>query len=64
MDALYAHMPRLVEADFETVLTTVSQRVRRRSLVVLFTDLTVIEACAADAGLRPDAQPPTPVPWW
>jgi uncharacterized protein (DUF58 family) len=44
MEALYAQYPRLVEADFESVLTTVSRRVRRRSLVVLFTDLTVIEA--------------------
>ena len=44
MNALYAQYPRLVEADFETVLTTVSQRIRRRSLAVLFTDLTVIEA--------------------
>lgn len=44
MEAVYAQYPRLVEADFETVLTTVSQRIRRRSLVVLFTDLTVIEA--------------------
>lgn len=44
MEALYAQYPRLVEADFESVLTSVSHRVRRRSLVVMFTDLTVIEA--------------------
>jgi uncharacterized protein (DUF58 family) len=44
MEALYAQYPRLVESDFETALTTVSRRIRRRSLVVLFTDLTVTEA--------------------
>ncbi|HET6323925.1 MAG TPA: DUF58 domain-containing protein [Planctomycetaceae bacterium] len=44
METLYAQYPRLVEPDFETVLTLVSRRVRRRSLVVLFTDVTVIEA--------------------
>jgi uncharacterized protein (DUF58 family) len=44
MESLYAQYPRLVEPDFETALTMVSQRVRRRSLVVLFTDVTVPEA--------------------
>jgi uncharacterized protein (DUF58 family) len=44
METLYAQYPRLVEPDFETVLTMVSRRVRRRSLVVLFTDVTVTEA--------------------
>lgn len=44
METLFARYPRLVEADFETVLTVVSQRIRRRSLLILFTDLTVLEA--------------------
>lgn len=44
MDALYDRHPRLVEPDFETALTLVAQRNRRRSLVILFTDVTVIES--------------------
>ena len=43
-DSLYAQYPKLVEPDFETALTLVSQRVRRRSLLILFTDVTIIEA--------------------
>jgi uncharacterized protein (DUF58 family) len=44
METLFARYPRLVEADFETALTLVSQRIQRRSLLILFTDLTVVEA--------------------
>ena len=44
MDALYDRQPRLVEPDFETALTMAAQRNRRRSLIILFTDVTVIEA--------------------
>lgn len=44
MDALYDRHPRLVEPDFETALTLAAQRNRRRSLVILFTDVTVIES--------------------
>lgn len=44
MDALYERYPRLVDADYETALGVVSQRLRRRSLIVIFTDVTVVEA--------------------
>lgn len=37
--ASYDQHPRLVEADFDRVFSTVSQRLRKRSLVVLFTQL-------------------------
>jgi len=44
MTALYARRARLVEPDFETAITMAAQRSARRSLMILFTDLTVIEA--------------------
>lgn len=43
MDALYARYPRLVEPNFESALTMAAIRNRRRSLMILFTDVTVVE---------------------
>lgn len=44
MNSLYAFRPRLVEPDFETALTMAAARNRRRSLMLLFTDVTVAES--------------------
>jgi uncharacterized protein (DUF58 family) len=44
MEHLYAKQPRLVEPNFEAALTQTAQRNPRRSLIILFTDVTVIEA--------------------
>lgn len=44
MNSLYAFQPRLVEPDFENAITLAAVRNRRRSLFVLFTDVTVIES--------------------
>jgi uncharacterized protein (DUF58 family) len=44
MNALYDRHPRLVESDYESALTFTAVRTQRRSLVILFTDVTVIEA--------------------
>lgn len=44
MEILYARQPRLVEPNFEAALTLSARRNRRRTLFILFTDLTVIEA--------------------
>lgn len=44
MERLYDRQARLVEPNFELALTQTAQRHRRRSLVLLFTDVTVIEA--------------------
>jgi uncharacterized protein (DUF58 family) len=44
MSALYSLGPSLVEPDFETALTLAATRNRRRSLMLLFTDVTVIES--------------------
>jgi uncharacterized protein (DUF58 family) len=44
MDALYAHYPRLVEPNYEMALSLAAQRNPRRSLMVVYTDLMVIEA--------------------
>lgn len=44
MNSLYALQPRLVEPDFESAITLAATRNRRRSLFILFTDVTVIES--------------------
>jgi uncharacterized protein (DUF58 family) len=44
MNSLYSLEPGLVEPDFETALTLAAARNRRRSLMLLFTDVTVIES--------------------
>lgn len=44
MNALYTLQPKLVEPDFETALTLAATRNRKRSLMLLFTDVTVIES--------------------
>ena len=44
MNALYSLQPRLVDPDFETAITLAATRNRRRSLMLLFTDVTVIES--------------------
>jgi len=44
MNALYALHARPVEPDFETAITLIATRNRRRSLMLLFTDVTVIES--------------------
>ena len=44
MDVLYARHPRLVEPDFETAISMAAVRNPRRSLIILFTDVTVIES--------------------
>jgi uncharacterized protein (DUF58 family) len=43
MDALYTRYPRLVEPDFERAISIAAQRNPRRSLLILFSDVTVIE---------------------
>ena len=44
MNSLYSLTPSLVEPDFESALTMAATRNRRRSLMLLFTDVTVIES--------------------
>jgi uncharacterized protein (DUF58 family) len=44
IENLYAKKPRLVEPNFELALTLVAKRNARRTLFVLLTDVTVIEA--------------------
>jgi uncharacterized protein (DUF58 family) len=44
IDHLYAKQPRLVEPNFETALTLAATRSSRRTLFILLTDVTVIEA--------------------
>jgi uncharacterized protein (DUF58 family) len=44
MEALYGKQPRLVEPNFEAALTRAAQGSPRRSLIILFTDVTVVEA--------------------
>lgn len=44
MNSLYALGPSLVEPDFETAITLAATRNRRRTLMLLFTDVTVIES--------------------
>lgn len=44
MNSLYALTPRLVEPDFEAALTLAARRNRRRTLMILLTDVTVIES--------------------
>jgi len=43
MELLFAKQPRLVEPDFESALTRVAQASLRRSLIILFTDVTIVE---------------------
>jgi uncharacterized protein (DUF58 family) len=43
MDMLYTRYPRLVEPDFETAISIAAQRNPRRSLIILFSDVTVLE---------------------
>jgi uncharacterized protein (DUF58 family) len=44
MEHLYGKQPRLVDPNFEAALTQTAQRNPRRSLIILFTDVTVTEA--------------------
>jgi uncharacterized protein (DUF58 family) len=44
LDNLYAKRPRLVEPNFEAALTLAAKRNVRRTLFILLTDVTVIEA--------------------
>jgi uncharacterized protein (DUF58 family) len=44
LEQLYAKLPRLVEPNFEAALTLAAKRNSRRTLFILFTDITVIEA--------------------
>jgi uncharacterized protein (DUF58 family) len=44
MNSLYSLGPSLVEPDFEIALTLAATRNRRRSLMLLFTDVTAIES--------------------
>jgi len=44
IEALYAKQPRLVEPNYEAALTLAAQRNARRTLFILLTDVTVIEA--------------------
>lgn len=44
MEHLYDREPRLVEPNYEAALTLAAQRNLRRTLFILFTDVTVIEA--------------------
>jgi uncharacterized protein (DUF58 family) len=44
MEQLYDKQPRLVEPNFELALTQTATRNLRRSLIILFTDVTVLEA--------------------
>ena len=44
MEHLYDKEPRLAEPDFESALTQAAQCATRRTLVIIFTDVTVTEA--------------------
>jgi uncharacterized protein (DUF58 family) len=44
LEQLYAKLPRLVEPNYEAALTLAAKRNSRRTLFILFTDITVIEA--------------------
>jgi len=44
MELLYDRYPKLVEPDFESALTLTAVRLQRRSLIVVLTDVTVVEA--------------------
>ena len=44
MNALYDRYPRLVESDYESALTQTAVHCQRRSLIILLTDVTVVEA--------------------
>jgi uncharacterized protein (DUF58 family) len=44
LDHLYAKQPRLVEPNYESALTLAAKRNARRTLFILFTDITVTEA--------------------
>jgi uncharacterized protein (DUF58 family) len=44
LDNLYAKVPRLVEPNYEAALTISAKRNLRRTLFILFTDITVTEA--------------------
>lgn len=44
MEHLYGKFPRLVEPNFELALSRTARQNQRRSLIILFTDVTVIEA--------------------
>ena len=44
LEHLYAKLPRLVEPNYEAALTLAAKRNSRRTLFILFTDITVIEA--------------------
>jgi uncharacterized protein (DUF58 family) len=44
LEHLYAKLPRLVEPNYEAALTLAAKRNVRRTLFILFTDVTVIEA--------------------
>ena len=44
IEQLYAKLPRLVEPNYEAALTLAAKRNSRRTLFILFTDITVIEA--------------------
>ncbi len=44
MEQLYDKQPRLVEPNFELALTQTAKRNQRRSLVIIFTDVLVLEA--------------------
>jgi uncharacterized protein (DUF58 family) len=50
MDLLYARQPRLVEPNFEMALNLAAGRNPRRSLMILLTDVMVIEAARRMAG--------------
>lgn len=47
---LYARVPRLVDPDYERAVRTVMVRNHRRSLIILFTDVTNIESARRMAG--------------
>jgi uncharacterized protein (DUF58 family) len=44
IEKLYAKQPRLVEPNYELALTLAAKRTSRRTLFILLTDITVIEA--------------------
>lgn len=44
IEGLYAREPRLVEPNYELALTIAAKRNTRRSLFILLTDVTVVEA--------------------
>jgi uncharacterized protein (DUF58 family) len=44
IETLYARQPRLVEPNYESALTLAAKRNLRRTLFILFTDVTVIES--------------------